>query len=237
MLRIGVFQRLGLRLRRQPRKQPAKRQRGMKNYLKSFTAIVALLAPLQARAATINFVFTFTNSSAGVSVTGEIDGLTVGGTGPASAVIINGYTEPAGVPTGAITAGYLYSTYPYAFPTPLIIPTTTNSFTVDASGVLTVGNFTGTAFFDSNNALASQPSSVFLSLTRALPGEDVAGVFQDFFPLFGSVVQSGGDFGNLDYVAVVPDAVPGPVVGAGLPGLIFAGGGLFGWWWRRQKIG
>lgn len=59
--------------------------------------------------------------------------------------------------------------------------------------------------------------------------------FVDFgFTLPGGIDNSGSV--SLDNVVLNETvAVPGPVAGAGLPGLIIAAGGFLGWWRRRSR--
>jgi hypothetical protein len=68
-----------------------------------------------------------------------------------------------------------------------------------------------------------------------------------FFVLGGgglSLISEGGVFFTVDManaagrtgvVGATAAAVPGPVVGAGFPGLVMALGGLLGWWRRKRN--
>jgi LPXTG-motif cell wall-anchored protein len=38
------------------------------------------------------------------------------------------------------------------------------------------------------------------------------------------------------HAAVAAVAVPAPIAGAGLPGLLLTGGGLLSWWRRKRKL-
>src|SRR5262245_46908396 len=52
--------------------------------------------------------------------------------------------------------------------------------------------------------------------------------------IYAGVLTTKGLFGDGDPPLPTTPTVPGPVVGAGLPGLIFAGGGLLAWWRRKR---
>jgi hypothetical protein len=79
--------------------------------------------------------------------------------------------------------------------------------------------------------------------TNLAPGDTLGGfLFHDttttpVTSLGWSAFAEGGDLGNPGFQGTVSvSSVPVPAVGAGLPGLLFAGGGFLAWWRRRQKI-
>ena len=102
-----------------------------------------------------------------------------------------------------------------------------------ANGALFCDNYVvgGGTLVGADAFVNGQLRTDFLTLSGIMPGQpfNITEVFH--------IVSDGPGAHLAGAILVDPVApVPGPVVGAGLPGLILASGGLLGWSRRRQKI-
>ena len=70
--------------------------------------------------------------------------------------------------------------------------------------------------------------------TRFSGPDNIIYFFMD--DLLSNPSEAGSGFVDFIQVTTPAASVPGPVAGAGLPGLILASGGLLGWWRRRRTL-
>ena len=147
---------------------------------------------------------------------------------------------PAPSPTDPVTG-----TFTITFDPTLNYADTTNGIVLDSLNIKL-----GSAISFNYNSTTDKLSVV--GIANGTDDIQFAPATDDFFLSINGFVSGNPAFDEMVYAqagatdnlfsatkpsgSVTPvTAVPGPIVGAGLPGLIFASGGLLGWWRRRQN--